>query len=406
MSRICWTRPLPSVLALWFTLAVAAPAGAQHEGHTMAVMPPGWSWTFDAQAFLNANLQERKFTDFHQVESQNWLMLGGARAAGRGLLHLHGMFSFEPFTLRKLGSAEVFQTGETYHGAFLKDYQHPHNLVMGADAWFEWPASGETRVNVDAALVGAPALGPVPYMHRPSGDANPTAPLAHHHLDSTHITNGVITAGITHGVFTAEASGFHGREPDEHRLKVELGAIDSYSARVSWHRGSWQTQVSGGHLKFPDPTEFTDIDRFTASVGYDGALEGRPLACLLAWGLNREPGVRVTSPAWLTECTSRAARRSLVYWRAELVDQDILTSGGYDPPGFHRPHVLSWVGALTVGYEWEIAKTPAGHFGLGADATVYRTPPNLLDNYGHPFSAHIYLRYRLAEGSTSARPRQ
>jgi hypothetical protein len=233
-------------------------------------------------------------------------------------------------------------------------------------------------------------------MHRLSAESNPTAPLGHHHLDSTHTTHGVVTAGVTHGEFTLEASVFRGREPDEHRIEVEFGPLDSYSARVSWRRGGWHLQVSGGHLKFPDPTEFTDINRFTASVDYAGEFKQRPVAVTLAWGLNREPALRVTSPALLAEGVWHLSSRDLVYLRGELVNQDILTVGGYDPPGFFRPHVLSWIGAMTLGYERTLAKTTAGHVGVGGDATVYRTPPNLMDSYGHPFSAHVYLRFRFA----------
>ena len=147
-------------------------------------------------------------------------------------------------------------------------------------------------------------------------------------------------------------------------------------------------------MKFPDPTEFTDVNRFTASLGYTGTWRGRPLAALVAVGVNREVHLDVTSPAVLAEATWSVTDRDTTYARAELVDQDILTAGGYDPPGFLHPHVLSRVGALTAGYERQLAHGRAGHLGLGADATVYRTPANLLESYGHPFSAHVFLRYR------------
>ena len=362
----------------------------------MAAMLPMWTASFAAQAFVSANLQERKFQDVHQIEVPNWFMVGAMRGVHGGTLMVHSMFSLEPFTLRKLGSAQVFQTGETYQGLPLIDYQHPHDLVGAAGLSYQWPAMGGTRTRVEADLVGAPALGPEPFMHRPSAEANPTAPLGHHHLDSTHITHGVVTAALTHGEVTVEASAFHGREPDEDRVKIEFGPIDSYSARVSWERGHWQGQVSGGHLKFPDKTEFTDIDRFTASLGYSGTWCRRPLDALVAVGVNREPHLEVTSPAWLAEATWHLTARDLTYARGEVVDQDILTAGGYDPPDFFQPHVLSRVGALTIGYERQIAHSSAGHLGVGGDATVYDTPANLLDAYGHPFSVHLYLRYRFA----------
>ena len=92
----------------------------------------------DAQAFLSANLQIRKFTDFYQVESPNWFMAEARRGDGAHRLAFTLMTSLEPFTLRRLGSAQVFQTGETLDGAPLIDYQHPHDLIMGLEATYAW----------------------------------------------------------------------------------------------------------------------------------------------------------------------------------------------------------------------------------------------------------------------------
>lgn len=365
--------------------------------HDMSAMSPGWTWTADAQAFLNFNDQERKFTDFHQLESQNWFMGGGMRSIGRGRLMIHAMFSAEPWTFHQYGSAQVFQTGETYHGAELIDYQHPHDLVMGASARFEWPVSGAWRLIFAGGPVDAPALGPEAYPHRASAEANPTAPLSHHHLDSTHITHGVITVGATSGSVTVEASAFSGREPDENRVNIEFPPIDSYSARVSWQRGPWSGQVSGGHLTFPDPTEFTDVDRVTASVTYQGDFNGRPLALSIMGGFNHEPAFHLTLPAVLAEAAWRVAPAHLLYARGEVVVKDILTAGGYDPPGFPHTSVTSTIGALTLGYERRLTSTRFGTIGAGGDITVYAPDPNLNAAYGQPFSAHVFLRYTFSK---------
>ena len=45
--------------------------------------------------------------------------------------------------------------------------------------------------------VGEPALGPSAFMHRGSSSYNPEPPITHHWFDSTHITYGVVTAGIS-----------------------------------------------------------------------------------------------------------------------------------------------------------------------------------------------------------------
>ena len=101
-----------------------------------AQMSAPWHWQLDGNVFAGVNYQYRKFTDFNTVESQNWVMLGGEGAAAGGTLKLTSMLSLEPFTLKAIGSPQVFQTGETYQGAPLIDYQHPHDLFtnLGEDS--------------------------------------------------------------------------------------------------------------------------------------------------------------------------------------------------------------------------------------------------------------------------------
>ncbi|HEV8490739.1 MAG TPA: hypothetical protein VGR76_00660, partial [Candidatus Angelobacter sp.] len=82
-----------------------------------------------------------------------------------------------------------------------------------------------------AAPVGDPAMGPSAYAHRASAAENPVASLGHHLQDSTHIADDVITGGVTYKNVRIEASGFHGREPDEFRWDIDSGVIDSWSTR-------------------------------------------------------------------------------------------------------------------------------------------------------------------------------
>ena len=297
---------------------------------------PGWTWASSARVYFGANLQERKFTDFYYVESQNWFMAEGGHRAGAGRFMLHTMISLEPVTLRRLGSAQVFQTGETLDGAPLIDYQHPHDFFMAIEARYERPVGERGRVWLSAAPVGAIALGPTPFMHRASADHNPTAPLAHHNLDSTHITRSVVSAGAAHGAFSVEASVFKGLEPDENRWDLDLGVPDSWSARVAWTRGPWHAQFSGGHLTTPDAVEpFVDVVQLTSSLEYTGSVRSRPLAVTFAVGRNRE--VYGNLDAALVEATWRPSSRWVTYARGEVVEKNILTAGGLHPPGFHSP---------------------------------------------------------------------
>ena len=61
------------IRAILLVLVFATPALAQdHHGHQHdAPMGPGWTWAPSARVYFGANVQERKFTDFYYVESQN-----------------------------------------------------------------------------------------------------------------------------------------------------------------------------------------------------------------------------------------------------------------------------------------------------------------------------------------------
>ena len=350
-----------------------------------------WVWSGQGQAFLNLNLQDRKFRDFTQLESQNWGMVSVSRHSGRARVTFHAMFSAETWTLRRLGSAQALQVGETLDGAPLLDYQHPHDLLMGLEVRLDWAASGRTTLVVSGGPVGAAALGPTPFMHRASAGPNPTAPLSHHMQDSSHITHGVITAGVRQGEWTVETSLFRGREPDEDRIALDMGALDSVSGRLAWQRGSWRAQVSSGHLTEPEVTEPGDLVRSTASLEYERAgADGRRTAWLAAWGRNDRSDHAETG--WLLEGRRDLTVRDTVYGRGEVVDRFILVDFEYAATTGLERHLPSSVAALTVGYERGFLARKHFTFALGADVTVHHVSANLRDSYGRPMSWHIFLR--------------
>jgi hypothetical protein len=388
------SRPVgwPGVATLLACVACPGTATAQAPAPTSGppASPPRWTLAFDANAFVGWNYQRRHFTDFQEVESQNWVMGSASRPLGRATLTLVSMLSLEAFTIQDLGSPQVFQTGETFEGAPLIDYQHPHDLFMGLGASFA-RQFGAVRARADVSLVGEPAVGPPVFMHRPSAQDNPQVPLSHHNMDSTHITHGVLKGGIEWKVWQFEASAFHGREPDEQRLDLDLGAIDSWSVRASWASGPWSAQVSGAHLTEPEVAHFGDVTRITASAGYTGVIGDRQVALLAAWGQNRE--AFATFDAYLLEGRLGLTDRDGLYSRAEYVAKNIL-GGAFHPPGFEHPHPTSRIGALTGGYVRDLRVTPIGRFGVGGDVTIYRVPENLVFYYGRPLSFHVFMRYR------------
>ena len=316
---------------------------------------------------------------------------------GNSSLQLLGMFSLEPFTMQDIGSPQVFQTGETFGGAPLIDYQHPHDLIMNLGGQFSH-SFGTTNVTAGAYVVGPAPIGPPVFMHRPSAAENPQAPLGHHYLDATHISPGVVSIGIERAGFGIEAGAFHGQEPDEDRLDLDTAALDSYSGRLSWADGPWQFQVSGADLKTPERKSPYDATRITASASYFKGDEQRSIAWLAAFGQNRE--VFGNLEAYLFEAT-RHVGKDAFYGRAENVQKDILDAG-FHPIGVAHTHRPSRVSALTLGYMRDVAAPTWGNFGVGGDITGYIVPDNLKESYGSPLSFHVFLRYTGRAGANLA----
>jgi hypothetical protein len=364
---------------IWFAV-LAAPVGAQ--------TTDAWTWDASARVFFGYNYQLRKFTDFAAWESQNWLMGAGERPLEGGTLRLSSMLSLEPFTLEEIGSPQVFQTGEAFHGAPLIDYQHPHDLLMGLGADYR-RAAGRVTYIAGVDLVGSPTLGPPVFMHRPSAADNPQAPLGHHHLDSTHITPGVVRGGVEAGAWRVEGSWFHGREPDEDRTDLDLGPLDSGAVRVAWAHGEWSAQVSAAFLEEPEAITPFDAKKLTASLARTSG-DGR-IAWMAAFGQKRE--IHGNLEAYLFEANVRATPSNILYARVESVAKDILDAG-FHPGAFHR-HRQSQVGALTGGYVREVQQSALGAFGVGGDVTGYLVPDNLEESYGSPVSFHVFVRYSL-----------
>ena len=198
-------------------------------------------------------------------------------------------------------------------------------------------------------------------------------------------------------------SWFHGREPDEHRTDIDLGALDSYALQVSWAHGPWSAQASGARLKLPEAITPYDADRLTASIAHTRGPEGpaphgagsalRIMSWMFAFGQNRE--IHGNFEAYLFEATIKTSRRGLIYTRAESADKDILDAGFHPRGVFHR-HRHSQVGALTGGYLFNFLETKMGTVGVGADVTGYSGPAESGGGvHGSPSSYHVFVHYSL-----------
>ena len=288
-----------------------------------------WGWSTMLHGYIDG-------VDDHQggprggnkTFSESMLMAMAQKDLGPGTLTLRSMFSLDPF-MGKSGYPLLLQTGETANGVTpLIDRQHPHNFFMELAGIYSVPIQGDLSAFGYFGYPAEPALGPPAFMHRFSGVDDPAAPITHHWLDSTHVTFGVLTAGLVDGVWKLEASLFNGREPDQFRWQYEPLTLDSASARLSWNpTPNWALQVSYGFLKNPEQLEpNVNQHRSTASASYNLPFEEGNWQTTIAWGRDADqPGH--TLDAFLLE-SAVSWRRHTFFMRAENVKKDEL----FQPP--------------------------------------------------------------------------
>ncbi len=363
-------------------------------------MRGNWMLMFHGNAFAS-DIQQSSPRGGDKFFSTNWWMPMAQRTWGPGQLTLRAMLSLEPATVTGRQYPLLFQQGETAYGNPIVDGQHPHDFFMEVAALYDFHLTDHTLLSFYLAPVGDPALGPTAFPHRSSALEDPVATLGHHQEDSTHIADDVITLGLAHAWVRLEASGFHGREPDEHRWEVQQGGIDSWSTRLTLQPAqNWSGQVSFGRLHSPEqlfPLE--NQDRRTASLMYN-----RPFAhkgnwsSTLAWGRTRDIPDNVIQNSYLLESTLRFRTTNYAWTRIENVDRttELLLGERPIPPGFEE-EPAGRVQAYTFGYDRNLPLLPRFETALGAQITIDTPGSRLQPVYGtDPIGVVVSLRLRPA----------
>ncbi len=322
--------------------------------------------------------------------STNWVMGMASHPLLGGDLTLRTMLSAEPATAG--GSKAIpllLQTGETYGGEPLHDRQHPHDLFMELAAIYRRPIGNLFGIEVYAAPAGEPALGPTAFMHRTSAMNNPLPPIGHHWQDSSHITFGVLTAGLYSRWIKLEGSLFHGREPDEDRWDFDLGALDSWSTRLSVNPTAQTSfQVSYGFLNSPEalrPDE--SLHRVTASATYSAPmLSSGNIAMTALWGRN-VAGHHPTN-AFLAEVNADLDGKNVPFVRLEYVEKlghDLVVSG--DPDEKHG------VFQAQVGYVHRFPQLGPVVPTAGVSVDIGAVPDSISRAYGTstPFGGFVFI---------------
>ena len=360
-----------------------------------------WSLMFHANVFV-LDEQQSSPRGGDKFFSTNWFMGMAQRAIGPGVFTARAMLSLEPASITGRQYPLLFQQGETAFGKPIADGQHPHNFFMEIAALYDLKLGKKGLLSFYAAPIGDPAIGPMAYPHRASASENPLAALGHHQEDSTHIAEDVITVGVTYRIARIEASGFHGREPNENRWNISQGKIDSWSTRLTIQPGkNWSGQFSYGRIVSPEglfPNE--NQERMTASAMYNRPFRNGNWASSLIWGHTKSLEDNSIFNSYGLESTVRFLKSNHAWTRIENVDRsnELLLGENPLPPSFQeRP--IGRVQGYTIGYDRDFDIVPHVSSALGTQVEIYGLPEGLKAVYGsHPAGVAVFVRIRPFSG--------
>jgi hypothetical protein len=370
-------------------------AASMHDVH---IMLGRWTLMLHGQGFFQYDWQGGT-RGSNQAGIVNWAMAAARRSLGAGRIEFRSMLSAEPWTIGGHGYPLLVQSGESYQGAPLHDRQHPHDLFMELAALYERPVARNLGLSLYLAPVGEPALGPVAFPHRPSAADDPLAPISHHWQDGTHITFGVLTAGLFTRSAKLEASWFNGREPDENRTNFDYAGrtLDSYATRVTVNPGApWSLSAWYGYLKSPEglhPDE--SLHRLGAAVLTTQPVNGHgSWSGALIFGANMVVGSGRLSSSIVLESALEADGTNAFFGRAEYVRKS-----AQDLSIASAPATTEYgVGAVALGYLRTIGRVAGLSAGAGVRGSLDVLPASLSAVYGSrtPVGVAVYLRLRPA----------
>jgi hypothetical protein len=364
------------------------PDTSEHMGlHVMS-----GEWTLMAHGALNLVYDHQSGPRGDDKAFASGMLMGMARRPlGNGTLQFKAMLSPDPI-MGARGYPLLLASGETANGTDrLVDRQHPHDLLMELSASISQNISPKSSVFLYGGLPGEPAFGPPAFMHRESIMDSPEAPISHHWLDSTHISFGVLTAGIVVDRVKLEVSRFNGREPDQHRWNIETGPLDSTAVRLSWNpTRTLSLQGSWGHFTDPEQLEpGVDQKRWSASALWaDEIASGWKLAGTLAWG--RKTIEHHDDDAYVAEASLKHAGWT-IFGRGEVTENRELVAD----PEEHGPAFR--VGKASIGAIRDFRVAEHFSLGLGGLFAVNFVPDGLAPLYGghNPTGTMGFVRLKL-----------
>ena len=370
------------------------PDTTEHSG----LMGSSGDWTLMAHGVLNLVYDRQGSRRGDDKAFVSGMLMGSARRPlGNGTLQFKAMVSPDPL-MGKSGYPLLLASGETADGVeHLVDRQHPHDFFMELSASVSQNIGPQSSVFLYGGLPGEPAFGPPAFMHREAILDSPEAPISHHWLDSTHITFGVVTAGVVLDRVKLEVSRFNGREPDQHRWNIETGKLDSTAARLSWNPVE-ELSLQGSWGRFIEPEQLepgVNQTRWSASALYAREVApGWKLAGTLAWGRKsiRHHGEWLNDDAYVAEASLKHGGWTW-FGRGEMTEnRELVEAEGEED---HGPAFR--VGKVSAGAVRDFRLAEHFTVGFGGLVSLNFVPDSLAPLYGssNPTGAMGFVRLKL-----------
>lgn len=334
-----------------------------------------------------------------QFAVPNMIMTNLGHSIGESqYLNVNLMLTFERWTFHEDGYSELLQIGErdSSDKPFI-DAQHPHSSpIMGitlSDTFYL--GEGKDNLRLFFAPRGQSTDGPIAFMHRPTGMANPDTPLGHHLAqDAGHITSTVLGAAVTKNKTTVELSTFHGKEPEPTKVDLPIGDFDSYAARLSQELSeNWFIMTSAAFIKEPEGDHNPNIDHiWRYSLASYTQIS---LANEWTWTNSLIYGVinfydEIPKLVSLNEEFLLYKKPYNVWGRFEFVQRTAAQLGIITASNILAPQDVY---ALTLGYTHDLPAYEQIKFGLGGSLTKVLLPDELEESYNSdPVSGRVFIQ--------------
>ena len=303
----------------------------------------------------------------------------------RNTLRIDLMGSAEQVTVGKIGTPQLLQSENL-------DAMHAHDTIMALEFrdTVQLGASKNQKLTFLFAPRGAAAVGPVPFMHRPSAEGNPDSPLGHNLQDGFHDVSTVYGVGYRSRRTFVEATRFSGKAVS---WPLPLHRSDSFGVRVTQGIDD-HADVGASYADVLTPDDAgggAQHERFiSAWLATDHKIRGGTLKSSLIWGQLRSAG-HASQNSFLAEAIFQR-RLNNIFGRAEIlqITPEQLSLVQFTGSGRSR-----WVEAVTLGYERVLLKRGSFSLFAGGSLTKDFVPRSFEKDYGTRLGgAKLFLRLK------------